>query len=112
MALCSQDEVDPKCWVNNEKIAAWLDQQGMNATELYPYFENKVSEILHRTGKRMMAWDDVFEKAPGTVQPGRDVVHAWRGPAIAEAAVAQERESRQVGPEVGPTSALYSCSPT
>ena len=83
-----QDEVDPRCWQNNPKIAAWLQQNGMNATQLYAYFETKVSEILHKAGKRMMAWDDVFAKAPGAVQQG-DVVHAWRSPAIAEAAVAK-----------------------
>lgn len=33
-------------------------------------------------------WDDVFEKAPNVVEAG-DVVHAWRSPSIAEAAVAQ-----------------------
>ena len=82
------DEVDPQCWANNPNIAAWLKQRGMNATQLYPYFETKAAAILHKAGKRMMAWDDVFEKAPTAVQPG-DVVHAWRSPAIAEAAVAQ-----------------------
>ena len=30
----------------------------------------------------------VYEKAPDVVLPGKDVVHAWRGPGIAEAAVA------------------------
>ena len=69
-----QDEVDPRCWQNNPKIAAWLQQNGMNATQLYAYFETKVSEILHKAGKRMMAWDDVFAKAPGAVQPGDVVV--------------------------------------
>ncbi len=83
-----QDEVDPRCWQNNPKIAAWLQQNGMNVTQLYGYFELKISDILHKAGKQMMAWDDVFEKAPEAVQPG-DVVHAWRSPAIAEAAVAK-----------------------
>ena len=59
-----QDEVDPRCWQNNPKIAAWLQQNGMNVTQLYGYFELKISDILHKAGKQMMAWDDVFEKAP------------------------------------------------
>lgn len=84
------DEVDANCWANNPQIAAWLEQHKMNATDLYPYFETKVAAILHKLGKRFMAWDDVYEKAPGAVTPGKgqDVVHAWRSPAIAEAAVA------------------------
>jgi N-acetyl-beta-hexosaminidase len=43
----------------------------MNATDLYPYFETKVAAILHKLGKHFMAWDDVYEKAPGAVTPGK-----------------------------------------
>ena len=50
------DEVSPSCWENNSRIVAWLADHGMNSSELYPYFEEKVSAILRKHGKSMMAW--------------------------------------------------------
>ena len=50
------DEVSPSCWQNNSRIVTWLADHGMNSSELYPYFEEKVSAILRKHGKSMMAW--------------------------------------------------------
>ena len=50
------DEVSPSCWENNSRIVSWLADHGMNSSELYPYFEEKVSAILRKHGKSMMAW--------------------------------------------------------
>ena len=50
------DEVSPSCWENNSRIVTWLADHGMNSSELYPYFEDKVSAILRKHGKSMMAW--------------------------------------------------------
>ena len=48
--------MSPSCWENNSRIVSWLADHGMNSSELYPYFEGKVSAILRKHGKSMMAW--------------------------------------------------------
>lgn len=90
------DEVGTTCWANSTRIQKWLAEHQpppppgsprMNVSGLYAYFEEKATGIARKHGKTVMAWDDVYQKAPAAVQAGKDIVHAWRSPAIGAAAL-------------------------
>ena len=94
------DEVGTTCWANSTRIQKWLAEHQpppppgsprMNVSGLYAYFEEKATGIARKHGKTVMAWDDVYQKAPAAVQAGKDIVHAWRSPAIGAAARAASR---------------------
>jgi hexosaminidase len=78
------DEVTNKPWDSNPKIQEFIRAHGMkNNRDLQAYFNQRLQKIVHKHGKIMMGWDEVWHPdLPKTV-----VVESWRGQdSLAEAA--------------------------
>jgi hexosaminidase len=78
------DEVTPRQWNGNPKIVDFMYEKGLtDANDLQAYFNQRVSGILTRHGKRMVGWDEILRpELPRTI-----VVQSWRGTkALAHAA--------------------------
>jgi len=70
------DEVEGKHWSGNARIVAWRRRQGLrDNAALQAHFNQRLSRILARHGKRMVGWDEVLH--PNL--PKRTVVQSWRG---------------------------------
>ena len=78
------DEVAPKQWRNNARIRAFMKARGFaNNDALQAYFNQRLSVILSRHGKRMVGWDEILNPA----LPTSTVVQSWRSAAsLADAA--------------------------
>ncbi|KXV66258.1 beta-N-acetylhexosaminidase [Acetobacter orleanensis] len=69
------DEVDPKEWMKNPKIVAYMKENGFATPQaLQAHFTAEVQKILADQGKIMVGWDEVSE-AP---IPKDVVVDVWR----------------------------------
>jgi len=78
------DENNGVQWNANSRIQAFIREHGLKDNAgLHNYFNQRVSEILRRQGKRLLGWDEILN--PGL--PPESVIDSWRGPdALAEAA--------------------------
>lgn len=72
------DEVAPTQWRRNPRIRAFMRAKGFpDHDALQAYFNQRLSAILTRHGKRMVGWDEILH--PGL--PSSTVVQSWRGQA-------------------------------
>ena len=72
------DEVTPRQWNDSPAIMAFMYENGLrDLADLQGYFNERVSEILTRHGKRMVGWDEILRPD----LPKSIVVHSWRGTA-------------------------------
>jgi hexosaminidase len=70
------DEVTGKHWRLNPEIQAFMQQKGFKDKQaLQAYFNQRVSQILQKHGKRMMGWDEILHPD----LPKNIVVQSWRG---------------------------------
>lgn len=70
------DEVSGRHWDVNPKIVRFKRKKGMKDNhDLQAYFSRRVQKILHKYGKTMIGWDEVFH----TDLPKSVVVQSWRG---------------------------------
>lgn len=70
------DEVSGRHWNQSAAIQAFMYEKGLRDNEaLQAHFNNRVSTILKRHGKRMVGWDEVLHE---DLEKG-SVVHSWRG---------------------------------
>jgi hexosaminidase len=78
------DEVSGKHWKNNPQIQAFMREKNLTDTRaLQAYFNQRLSKILEKHGKRMIGWDEVLHPD----LPQTTVVQSWRGQkSLAEAA--------------------------
>jgi hexosaminidase len=78
------DEVDPKQWMANAEIQAFMKTHGIATEEaLQAYFNQRLQKIVAGHGKHMEGWDEVLQ--PGI--PTDVVIQSWRGQkSLAEAA--------------------------
>ncbi len=78
------DEVEGKHWKENAKIQAFIQQKGLKDNHgLQGYFNQRLSKILQKHGKKMIGWDKILHPD----LPKDIVVQSWRGPqSLAEAA--------------------------
>jgi hexosaminidase len=78
------DENEGIHWTNNAQIQAFMKAKGIKDNHaLQAYFNQRLSKILTKIGKKMIGWDEIFHPD----LPAGTVVHSWRGPAsLAEAA--------------------------
>jgi hexosaminidase len=78
------DEVDPKQWMANAEIQAFMKKNGIaNEEALEAYFNARVQKIVAGHGKHMEGWDETLQ--PGI--PTDVVIQSWRGQkSLAEAA--------------------------
>lgn len=71
------DEVDPRDWLANTRIQAFMKRQKLaTPEELHTYFNQRLARILASHNRRMIGWDEIFH--PGL--PEGTVVQSWRGP--------------------------------
>src|ERR1700730_9536433 len=78
------DENEGHQWNNNAQIQAFMKAKGIKDNHaLQGYFNQRVSKILQKLGKKMIGWDEILQPD----LPKDTVIHSWRGPAsLAEAA--------------------------
>ncbi len=78
------DEVDPKQWMANAEIQAFMKKHSIaNEEALQAYFNQRLQKIVAGHGKHMEGWDEVLQ--PGI--PTDVVIQSWRGQkSLAEAA--------------------------
>jgi hexosaminidase len=78
------DENEGHQWNNNARIQAFMKAKGIKDNHaLQAYFNQRVSKILQKLGKKMIGWDEILHPD----LPKDTVIHSWRGPAsLAEAA--------------------------
>jgi len=70
------DENEGSQWSANQKIQDFMKQKGIeNNQSLQAYFNQRLSKIIKRHGKRMMGWDEIL--TPDL--PKDVVVQSWRG---------------------------------
>src|ERR1041385_2920673 len=78
------DENEGHQWNNNPKIQAFMKAKGIKDNHaLQAYFNQHVSKILQKLGKKMIGWDEILHPD----LPNDTAIQSWRGPAsLAEAA--------------------------
>jgi hexosaminidase len=78
------DEVNGNHWDKNPEIQAFKRKHNMKDNhDLQVYFNRRIQAILHKHGKKMIGWDEIFHPD----LPKDVVVQSWRGPkALAEIA--------------------------
>ncbi|HEY7183242.1 MAG TPA: family 20 glycosylhydrolase, partial [Blastocatellia bacterium] len=78
------DEVEAKEWKENPKIQAFIQARGLKDNHgLQAYFNQRLSKILTKHGKKMVGWDEILHPD----LPKDIVVQSWRGQkSLAEAA--------------------------
>jgi hexosaminidase len=70
------DEVEGKHWNQNRRITAWKRRRGFRTNaEAQAYFNQRMTRILTKHGKRMIGWDEILHPK----LPQRTVVQSWRG---------------------------------
>ena len=78
------DENNGVQWSANARIQAFIREHDLKDNAgLHAYFNRRVSEILHRHGKRLVGWDEILH--PGL--PTDSVIQSWRGTAALADAV-------------------------
>lgn len=76
------DEVDADCFNRDPEVAAWMAQKGLNASEAYGYFTQRVGAMAKAQGRRVVQWAEVYANV-GTRLDKSSIVHIWRSPHIA-----------------------------
>jgi hexosaminidase len=70
------DEVSPNHWNRNPRILRFKREHGFKDNEaLQAYFNQRLSRILAKHGKRMVGWDEILHDA----LPRSTVIQSWRG---------------------------------
>ncbi len=71
------DEVNPRDWLANENIVAFMSEQGLETPEdLHTYFNQRLADILAKHSRRMIGWDEILHRN----LPKGSAVQSWRGP--------------------------------
>jgi hexosaminidase len=78
------DENEGKQWSSNAQIQAFMKSKNIKDNHaLQAYFNQRVSKILQKNGKKMIGWEEILHPD----LPKDAVVQSWRGPAsLADAA--------------------------
>ena len=78
------DENEGKQWSDNPQIQAFMKAKGIKENHaLQAYFNQRVSKILQKLGKKMIGWEEILHQD----LPKSTVIQSWRGPAsLADAA--------------------------
>jgi hexosaminidase len=78
------DENEGHQWSKNPQIQAYMKANNIKDNHgLQAYFNQRISKIFQKLGKRMIGWDEILHPD----LPKTTVIHSWRGPAsLAEGA--------------------------
>src|SRR6266705_4030546 len=72
------DENEGHQWSSNTKIQAFMKAKGIKDNHaLQAYFNQHLSKILQKLGKKMIGWDEILHPD----LPKDTVIHSWRGQA-------------------------------
>jgi hexosaminidase len=70
------DEVTGKHWRLNPQIQAFMEKKGLKDKHaLQAYFNQRISQILQKHGKKMVGWDEILHPD----LPNSLVIQSWRG---------------------------------
>jgi len=70
------DEVVPTEWQRSEEINQFMEDKGLNSySDLQTYFNLRLSDIMFRAKKKMIAWDEAIR--PELAKTGT-TIQAWR----------------------------------
>ena len=64
------------------EVAAWMAENGLNASGAYGYFTQRVGAMAKAQGRRVVQWAEVYANV-GTRLDKSSIVHIWRSPHIA-----------------------------
>lgn len=106
------DEVDETPWVVNPAIQAFKKRHGLkDSSALQAYFNQRLSQILRKHGKKMVGWDEVINPD----LPKDTVVQSWQGPESLALTAKQGYDSILSAPyyldKMFPTSSYYAGDP-
>ena len=106
------DEVDGTPWLANPAIQAFEKQHGIkDNAALQVYFNQRLSRILRKHGKKMMGWDEVINPD----LPKNTVVQSWQGAESLALTAKQGYDSILSAPyyldKMFPTSTYYAGDP-
>jgi hexosaminidase len=106
------DEVDGTAWLANPRIQAFEKRHGMkDNAALQVYFNQRLSRILRKHGKKMMGWDEVINPD----LPKDTVVQSWQGAESLAMTAKQGYDSILSAPyyldKMFPTSTYYAGEP-
>jgi hexosaminidase len=76
------DEVDADCFNRDPEIASWMANRGINESEAYGYFTQRVGAMAKAQGRRVVQWAEVYANV-GTQLDKSSIVQIWRSPHIA-----------------------------
>lgn len=80
------DEVSPSYWNRNPRILRFKREHGFADNEaLQAYFNQRLSRVLTKHGKRMIGWDEILHES----LPKSTVIQSWRGTAYLGRAASQ-----------------------
>lgn len=81
------DEVNPKYWLENATIKAFMDKEGFeSAPKLQAFFNGNMLEILKKHNKKMIGWNEIYQKDLAT----EVTIQAWTGQKVLFDAVSNE----------------------
>ena len=60
MIHLGSDEVDADCFNRDPEVAAWMAKNGLNASETYGYFTQRVGAVAKAQGRRVVQWAEVY----------------------------------------------------
>ena len=70
------DEVSTRGWRELPEMKKFMEENNIDTYEhIQKYFEKRLSEIVSKTGKTVIAWDDVLS---GEMDKDKTVIHWWR----------------------------------
>lgn len=71
------DEVSTQGWRERSDIPAFMKRESIKSyNDIQKYFEHRLSDVVYKTGKTVIAWDDVVG---GELDKDSTVIHWWRG---------------------------------
>ena len=86
------DEVDTDCFNRDPEIAAWMAERGMNGTDAYAYFTQRVGAMAKAQGRRVVQWAEVYGNV-GKQLDKTSIVHIWRSPHIGRSPSGRNRST-------------------
>lgn len=71
------DEVSYDCWQSNPQIQKWMAQRNWTNYELLEqYYEQNLIDIVQKTGKKYVVWQEIFDN--GLKIDPRTIVDVWK----------------------------------
>lgn len=79
------DEVDTGCWAKTQRIADWMQREGLTADGAYGYFVSRTQAIAHRLGRSAVVWDEIWNHFGTALDRNATVINTRFNPSQAPA---------------------------